>query len=65
MSTERPTYNVRLEPWEHGFEVFIDGVGVTQARDRGEVEEMARDFIATDLDVPADSFDLVISGGAA
>ncbi|TYK45112.1 hypothetical protein [Actinomadura decatromicini] len=65
MSAERPTYNVRLIPWEHGYEVHVDCVGVTQASDRNDIEEMARDFVATEFDVPADSFDLAISDGAA
>lgn len=35
-------------------------MGYTQARRLAEVEPMARDLIATLLDVPADSFALVV-----
>lgn len=36
--------------------------GVTQARNREEIETMAREYIAITLDVPADSFSLAIRG---
>lgn len=65
MSTERTTYTARVAPWEHGYELHIAGVGVTQATSLEDFEEVARDFIAADLDVPAESFDLTITEGAA
>lgn len=34
--------------------------GATQARTTDEIPAMARDYIATTLDVPADSFDLEV-----
>jgi len=59
---------VRPKPWDHGYELHIEGLGVTQADDRSEFEEVARDFIALDLDVPEDSFEVeiapVVQGGA-
>jgi hypothetical protein len=61
----RPTYTVRAKAWEHGYELGIEGVGVTQAADMREADAMARDFIALELDVPADSFDLAITEAAA
>ncbi|AQY01619.1 hypothetical protein [Microbacterium foliorum] len=34
--------------------------GVTQARTHDEVPDMARDYIAITLDVPADSFEISV-----
>jgi hypothetical protein len=65
MSTERKTFEVQAKPWEHGYELHIADVGVTQARSLDEAEEVVRDFISLDLDAPADSFDVVICAGAA
>lgn len=65
MSAERKTFEVHAEPWEHGHELHIAGVGVTQAENPTEAEAVVRDFITLDLDMPADSFDVVISEGAA
>lgn len=65
MSTDRPTYTVRAKACEGLYELNIEGVGVTQAPDMGEAEEMVRDYIALDLDVPPSSFDLVITEVAA
>lgn len=65
MSSNRTTYMVRVTPWDHGYELHVEGVGVTQVTDLTEAEGTARDFISLERDVPADSFDLTISGGAA
>lgn len=65
MSAERKTFEVHAEPWEHGHELHIAGVGVTQAENLTEAEAVVRDFIALGLGTPADSFDVVISEGAA
>lgn len=65
MSAERRTFEVQMKPWEHGYELHIAGVGVTQAENLTEADAVVRDFIALDLDAPADSFDVVISEGAA
>lgn len=57
-------YRVTCEPWEHGLVLHIDGVGVTQTHDDhpdDTVETMARDYIALTLDIPEDSFDLLIT----
>jgi hypothetical protein len=46
--------------------VRVPGVGITQARRLSEVEPMARDLIATVLDVAADSFEVrVVNAGEA
>ncbi|HWB35281.1 MAG TPA: hypothetical protein VHA75_04565 [Rugosimonospora sp.] len=65
MSTKRKTFEVQVKPWDGGYELHIAGLGVTQTENLAEAEAVARDFIALDLDVPADSFDVVISGRAA
>lgn len=41
------TYDVTARRWKHGWELHIDGVGVTQARSLGEAETMVRDYIET------------------
>lgn len=54
----RTTYRVRAKRWTRGWELHIDGVGVTQSRSLADAEAMVRDYISLDLDVPADSFDI-------
>jgi DNA-directed RNA polymerase specialized sigma subunit len=41
------TYNVRATRWKHGWELRIDGVGVTQSRNLAGAEQMVRDYIET------------------
>ncbi|TYK45104.1 hypothetical protein [Actinomadura decatromicini] len=55
------TYTVRPKRWDHGYELHIEGLGVTQVDDLSEAEETARDFIALDLEVPEDSFSVEIA----
>lgn len=55
------TYEVVAKKWRRGWELHIAGVGVTQSRNLAGAEEMARDYIALDLDVPGDSFDVRIT----
>jgi DNA-directed RNA polymerase specialized sigma24 family protein len=50
------TYSVRAKRWERGWELHIEGVGVTQSHGLKDAEEMARDLIARRLNVPEDSF---------
>jgi hypothetical protein len=52
------TYTVHARPWEHGWELHIDGVGVTQSEGLDDAEDTVRDYIALDLDVPPSSFDV-------
>jgi hypothetical protein len=51
------TYQVRAKRWAHGWELHIDGVGVTQSRTLDGAEQMVRDYIETltDWDVSGDS----------
>jgi len=50
------TYNVTAKRWKHGWELHIDGVGVTQSRTLDTAEQMVRDYIETltDQDVSGD-----------
>ncbi len=41
------TYSVRARRWAHGWELHIDGVGVTQSPSLAGAEQMARDYIET------------------
>jgi predicted XRE-type DNA-binding protein len=59
--SERETYQVVAHRWEHGWELHIDGVGVTQSRSLSEAETMVRHYIALDLDAPEDSFEVSIT----
>jgi hypothetical protein len=54
------TYRVHARRWDRGWELHIEGVGVTQTRRLTNAEAMARDYIALDLDVPADSFEIEV-----
>lgn len=40
------TYNVHAKRWEHGWELHIAGVGVTQSRTLWDAEMMASDLIS-------------------
>jgi hypothetical protein len=55
------TYQVRAKRWEHGWELHIEGVGVTQSRTLWDAEEMARDLIARREDLPGDGFTVRIT----
>jgi hypothetical protein len=58
MVAVRATYTVVAKRRRHGWELHIEGLGVTQSRNLADAEAMARDYIALDLDVPDDSFDV-------
>jgi hypothetical protein len=53
-------YRVMAKRWAHGWELHIDGEGVTQSRSLSEADSMVRDYIALMHDVAADSFDVEI-----
>ena len=40
------TYEVHARRWARGWELHIDGVGVTQSRSLSDAEGMVRDYIA-------------------
>ena len=39
------TYDVTARHWKHGWELNIDGVGVTQSRNLAEAQTMVRDYV--------------------
>lgn len=41
------TYTARARRWEHGWELHVDGVGVTQVRLLQNAEQQVRDLIET------------------
>ena len=53
-------YTVRAKHWARGWELHIEGVGVTQSHTLRDAESMARDYIMLDTDAPAESFDVEI-----
>jgi predicted transcriptional regulator len=42
------TYTVHAKPWKRGWELHIDGIGVTQARNLREAPAMVADYISLD-----------------
>lgn len=57
MST-RKVYTAEARPWAEGWELHIDGVGVTQCRGITDAASAVRDYISTLLELPATSFDV-------
>jgi hypothetical protein len=55
------TYETIAKRWKHGWELHIEGVGVTQSRTLLDAEPMVRDYVALLLDVPEDSFDVKVT----
>ncbi|MFT4164345.1 MAG: sigma factor-like helix-turn-helix DNA-binding protein [Microlunatus sp.] len=53
-------YIVRATRWARGWELHVDGVGVTQVRTLDRAEQQARDLIATMTGKPADDDQLTI-----
>lgn len=53
------TYTVTAKHWANGWELHIDGIGVTQARSLSVAEATAREYIAFALDIEDEnSFDV-------
>jgi hypothetical protein len=55
------TYKVVAKRWAHGWDLHIDGVGVTQSHSLAGAERMVRDYVIMDLDVDPGSFDVEIT----
>jgi hypothetical protein len=55
------TYQVRAKRWEHGWELHIAEVGVTQSRTLWDAEEMARDLIARRENLAENAFTVTIT----
>ena len=47
------TYQVIAKRWEHGWELHVPGVGVTQTRLLAHAEQQARDLVETMTDTDA------------
>lgn len=58
-------YVVKATPWDHGYELDILGVAVTQTHDEypADAETMVRDCLAAMFERPADSFRIRIDYG--
>ena len=54
------TYSASAVPWEHGWELHIDGVGVTQSRTLAAAERMVRDYLTLDGAPDADTASVTI-----
>jgi hypothetical protein len=66
ITSRKITYNVTAKRWKHGWELHIDGVGVTQSRTLDTAEQMVRDYIETltDKDTSGDTVTIVPELGA-
>jgi hypothetical protein len=53
-------YTVTARRWAHGWELHIEGVGVTQSRSLATAERMARDYLAMDLGGDPDEYTVTI-----
>ncbi len=47
-------YQVTARRWGRGWELHVDGIGVTQCRTLATAVQQVRDFVATMLDIDAD-----------
>lgn len=56
----RGHYTVTAKRWRQGWELHIEGVGVTQARTLASADRMAREYLALEFDLDEDEFDVTI-----
>jgi len=65
VSTERvvavSAYTVQAVKWEHGWELHVQDVGVTQCRTLATATQQTRDFVATMFDIDADDAEIHLS----
>lgn len=54
------TYTARAVRWEHGWELHVEGVGVTQVKTLATAEDQVRDLVETMLDIDASEADVVV-----
>ncbi len=52
------TYTAKAKRWEHGWEIHVEGVGVTQVRLLEQAIPQARDLIETMLDLRVDESEI-------
>lgn len=60
LPSSKTTYIVHAKRWKNGWELHIDGVGVTQCQNLNDAEAMVRDFITLDTGAKSESFDVEI-----
>jgi len=53
-------YTVSAKRWEHGWELNVDGIGVTQSRLLSDAEAMVRDYLAADENSDAETAEVTI-----
>lgn len=54
-------YKATAKRWELGWELQVDGVGVTQSRSLATAEKMVREYVAAMLDIDDEySFDVTV-----
>lgn len=54
------TYIAHARKWDGGWELHIDGVGVTQSRTLRDAERMVRSYVSMDTGADRDSFEVEI-----
>ncbi len=54
-------YTVQAVKWEHGWELHVEDVGVTQCRTLATAAQQVRDFVATMGDIDADDAEIHLS----
>jgi hypothetical protein len=59
-NADKTTYTVIAKRWKRGWELHIEGIGVTQSRTLNDAEAMVRDYIHLDTGEAPDSFDVDI-----
>ena len=55
------TYNVQAKRWRHGWELHIDGVGVTRSQAFDTSDQMVRDHVETLTDQDVSGATVVIT----
>lgn len=55
------TFHVRARRWEHGWELHVDHVGVTQSHSLRDAEMMARELISRRVGISPDAFAVTIT----
>jgi hypothetical protein len=57
----KTTYTVTAKRWKHGWELHIDGIGVTQSKTLATAGQMVRDYIETLTDTGVSGAEVVIT----
>lgn len=54
------TYTIRAKRWSGGWELHIEGIGVTQVRSLARAEQQARDYLETLLDIDTSDAEVMV-----